>query len=85
MKEEHKELLYFMGLKCFSPQRMAVFRGQTDRNIRKVRDVMYRKLRKKLYRSLTAAISKGYKPNIKEKRFIQRYENGMEEPDEYII
>ena len=85
MKEEHKELLYFMGLKYFSPQRMAVFRGQTDRNIRKVRDVMYRKLRKKLYQSLTAAIPKGYKPSIKEKRFMQRYENGMEEPDEYII
>ena len=82
MKESHKELLYFMGLKGFSPQRMAVFCGQTDRNIRKVRNVMYGKLRKKLYRSLTAMTARGYKPTITEKKFIQRYENGMEEPDE---
>lgn len=85
MKEAHKELLYFMGIHGFSPQRMAGMRNQTDRNIRKVRDVMYGKLRKKLYRSLTAMIERGYKPTIKEKQFVQRYENGMEEPDEYII
>ena len=39
MKDEHKELLYFLGLKLLSPQEVAVLRDQTDRNIRKVRDV----------------------------------------------
>ena len=85
MKEPHKELLYFMGMYGFSPQRMARMRNQTDRNIRKVRDVMYGKLRKKLYRSLKAMMDRGYKPTKMEKRFILRYENGMEEPDENTI
>ena len=80
MKEEHKELLFFMGIHGFSPQRMAGIRNQTDRNVRKVRDVMYGKLRKKLYRSLTAMIERGYQPTEMELRFIRRYENGMEEP-----
>lgn len=85
MKEPHKELLYFMGMYGFSPQRMARMRNQTDRNIRKVRDVMYKKLRKKLYNSLMAMRERGYKPTEQEKQFIRRYENGMEEPDENII
>ena len=51
-KEEHRELLFFLYLRLFSPQRVAAIRGQTDRNIRKVRDVAVRKLRKKVYKAL---------------------------------
>ena len=46
-KEEHREILFFLYLRLFLPQRVAAIRGQTDRNIRKVRDVAVRKLRKK--------------------------------------
>ena len=48
LKEEHKEIFYFLFLRQFSPQYVALMRGQTDRNIRKVRDTVLRKIRKKL-------------------------------------
>ena len=38
MKEDHKEIFFFLFLRQYSPQRLAALRGQTDRNIRKVRD-----------------------------------------------
>ncbi len=60
MKEDHRELLFFLYLRLFSPQRVAALRGQTDRNIRKVRDVAIRKLRKKVYQSLKALSDRGY-------------------------
>ena len=60
MKEDHRELLFFLYLRLFSPQRVAALRGQTDRNIRKVRDVAIRKLRKKVYQSLKAQADRGY-------------------------
>ena len=60
MKKDHRELLFFLYLRLFSPQRVATLRGQTDRNIRKVRDVAIRKLRKKIYQSLKALSDKGY-------------------------
>lgn len=52
LKEEHRELLFFLYLRLYSPQRLATVRDQTDRNIRKVRDVALRKLRKRVYRDL---------------------------------
>ena len=60
MKEEHKELLFFLYLRMYSPQRLATLRNQTDRNIRKVRDVALRKLRKRVYRDLDRLKKKGY-------------------------
>lgn len=48
LKEEHKEIFYFLFLRQFSPQYVAQMRGQTDRNIRKVRDTVLRKIRKKM-------------------------------------
>ena len=42
LKEEHKEILYFLYLRLYKPQELAELRGQTDRNIRKVRDVVLR-------------------------------------------
>ena len=60
LKEEHRELLFFLYLRLYSPQRLAAVRGQTDRNIRKVRDVALRKLRKRIYRDLERLKKNGY-------------------------
>lgn len=60
LKEDHKELLFFLYLRLYSPQRLALIRDQTDRNIRKVRDVALRKLRKRIYRDLDRLKKKGY-------------------------
>ena len=60
LKEDHKELLFFLYLRLYSPQRLALIRDQTDRNIRKVRDVALRKLRKRIYRDLERLKENGY-------------------------
>lgn len=75
LKEEHRELLFFLYLRLYSPQRLATVRDQTDRNIRKVRDVALRKLRKRVYRDLDRLKKKGY-PYItrRELEFLETYD-----------
>ena len=72
MKEDHKELLFFLYLRLFSPQHVAALRGQTDRNVRKVRDVAIRKLRKKVYAALKARDSTYL--TKQEREFLAEYE-----------
>lgn len=45
LKDVQKELLYQLTIKGYSCQLIAAFREQTDRNIRKIRDTMLRKIR----------------------------------------
>ncbi len=78
LKEDHKELLYFIGIQGFSPQQMAAIRGQTDRNIRKVQDTMLRKVQKHMFMRLTEWMDYGYHPTHREEAFIARYEAEME-------
>ena len=74
MKEDHKEVFFFLYLRQYSPQRLAALRGQTDRNIRKVRDVLLRKVRKKVYYELKRLCEHGYTMNDMERDFYRRYE-----------
>ena len=53
LKDEHKEVLYFLAVRLYKPSQLAAMRGQTDRNIRKVRDTIDRKLRNALYQHLS--------------------------------
>lgn len=79
MKEEHKELLFFLYLRLLSPQHVAELRGQSDRNIRKVRDVTLRKLRKKVYQALKKQTDNGYTALTKQEReFMDGYERQAE-------
>lgn len=52
LTEDHKELLFLCAVRLFSSTRIAAIRGQTDRNIRKVRGTMLKKIRKKLLPAL---------------------------------
>lgn len=52
LSEGHKELLFLWAVCLFSSARIAAIRGQTDRNIRKVRTTMLKKIRKKLLAAL---------------------------------
>ena len=52
LKEEHKEVLYFLSLRLYSTVKVAEIRGQSDRNIRKLRDTYTRKLQHQLYEHL---------------------------------
>ena len=74
MKDEHRELIFFLYLRLYSPQRLACARGQTDRNIRKVRDVALRKVRKRVYRELTRLKEKGIGMTGQEREFLQLFD-----------
>ena len=52
LKDVQKELLYQLAIKGYSCQLIAAFREQTDRNIRKIRDTMLKKLRKAFIQAL---------------------------------
>lgn len=46
LSEDHKELLFLCAVRLFSSTRIAAIRGQTDRNIRKVRGTMLKRYEK---------------------------------------
>lgn len=75
LKLEHKEILYFLGIRLYSAKKLAELRGQTDRNIRKVRDVVKRKIHKELYAALLAQQEHGASLTQQEKEFMQTYES----------
>ena len=70
LKMDHKELLYYLSLHLYSTTRLAKIRGQSDRNIRKVRDTYTRKLQKKLYRHLIQRKNDGGVLTLREKEFL---------------
>ena len=73
MKEDHKEIFFFLYLRQYTPQHLAMIRGQTDRNIRKVRDVLLRKVRRKVYQELKRLSKCGYVMSDIERNFYNRY------------
>ena len=82
LKEEHKEIFYFLFLRQFSPQYLALMRGQTDRNIRKVRDTVLRKIHKKMVKQLHAMQENGYIPSERELRFLQEWSAATDKDEE---
>ncbi len=52
LKLDHKEIVYFLGVRLYSTQMLADLRGQSERNIRKVRDTVRRRIHRKLYEVL---------------------------------
>ena len=78
LKMDHKELLYYLSLHLYSTTRLAAIRGQSDRNIRKVRDTYTRKLQKKQYRHLIQKRNNGGVLTLREKEFISLYEEALE-------
>ena len=53
LKLDHKEILFFLGIRLYSTHKLAELRGQTERNIRKVRDTVRRRIHRKLFAALT--------------------------------
>ena len=52
LKLDHKEILFFLGIRLYPTQKLAALRGQTERNIRKVRDTVRKRIHRKLYAAL---------------------------------
>lgn len=70
LDENHKELLFLCAVRLFSSTRIAAIRGQSDRNIRKVRGTMLKKMRKKLLAALMDKYGKQQPMTLLEKEFI---------------
>lgn len=71
LNEEHKELLFLCAVRLFSSTRIARIRGQSDRNIRKVRGTMLKKIRKKLLPALLDKAEKQQPMTLLEKDFLE--------------
>lgn len=77
LKEDHKELLFFLYLRLYKAIEVAALRGQSDRNIRKVRKTMLKKLRKPVYEALKKQVELGYCPSLRERSFLEEYEKSF--------
>lgn len=73
LKQDHKEILYFLGIRLYSTQQFALLREQTERNIRKVRGTVQRKIRKKLFAALTELSEENAKLTHQEQAFLKEY------------
>ena len=76
LHEDHKFLLFLSALRQYSSAKIAAIRGQTDRNIRKVRNTMLKKIRKKLLAALTEKVQAQQPLTLLEKEFLS--ENGVD-------
>ena len=64
-------MLFLCAVRLFSSTRIARIRGQSDRNIRKVRGTMFKKIRKKLLAALTGKAEKQQPMTLLEKEFLR--------------
>ena len=79
LSEEHKEILYFLSLRLYSTTQLAQMRSQSDRNIRKVRNTIRKKLQKKLYAHLCRMQDEGKSLTLRERQFMEEYAALLEE------
>ena len=79
LSEEHKEILYFLSIRLYSTTQLAQLRGQSDRNIRKVRNTIRKKLQKRLYAHLCQMQDEGKSLTLRERQFMEEYAALLEE------
>ena len=68
--------MFLWALRQYSSVRIAAIRGQSDRNIRKVRNTMLKKIQKKLLAALTEKVQTQQPLTLLEKEFL--IENGID-------
>ena len=73
LKRDHKEILYFLGIRLYSAHQLALLREQTERNIRKVRGTVQRKIHKKVYAALTELSEENAELTHQEQAFLKAY------------
>jgi len=74
MKEDHKEILFYAAVRRYSAAQIAAIRGQTDRNIRKVRDTLLKGLRRKLRKRLVERENQGLPLTTTQRAFLRETE-----------
>jgi hypothetical protein len=75
LDENRREILYYRIIRQWSPQKIAAYRGQSDRNIRKVYDVMIKRIRKKLFARLSPRFEKELPLTFAQREFCKNYIN----------
>jgi len=76
LSEDHKEILYFSAIRAYSTKLIGALRGQTDRNIRKVRNTLLKKIRKKILPELKRRKNLGLPMTKDEREFLAEMEAG---------
>jgi hypothetical protein len=71
--EGQKEILYYWSIRQWTPQRIAAFREQTDRNIRKVYNNMIGDIRRKMYMRLFPRYRDGKPLTLEQREFCIKY------------
>ena len=74
LTNDQKELLFLWAVRLYSAPRIAAIRGQSDRNIRKVRNTMLKQIHTKLLPVLLAKRQVGRPLTMEEKVFLSGYE-----------
>ena len=74
LSDEQKEVLYYLFVKQYSTTRLAAIRGQSDRNIRKLRMTIQKKLQKQMHEHLSEKQEKDYGLTLRERKFVEEYE-----------
>lgn len=70
LNEEQKFLLFMYAVRQYSSVRIAAIKGQSDRNIRKVRGTMLKRIQKKLLAALDEKVQKQQPLTLLEKKFL---------------
>ena len=73
LSDEQKEVLYYLFVKQYSTARLAAIRGQSDRNIRKLRMTIQKKLQRAFYQHLQEKQEAGGSLTLREQGFIRAF------------
>jgi hypothetical protein len=82
MRDDHKEIFYWHFIRQRFCAEVGRIRAQTDRNIRKTRSVILRKLRKQLQKALCNRQQTGYMLTLRQRRFLEQMEAGAIDEDD---
>lgn len=73
LNDNHMEVLYYLAIKCYSIQKVAQMRGQTDRNIRKLRDLFLKNIREMLAQRIVHRMASGIPVTRTMRAFVTDY------------
>ena len=73
LSDDHKEVLYFLSLRLWSTVWLAAARGQSDRNIRKLRKTIHKNLQRQMYAHLCVQQKLGKSLTLREHQFMEEY------------
>ena len=78
LSDEQKEVLYYLFVKQYSTTRLAAIRGQSDRNIRKLRMTIQKKLQRRMYEHLSEKLENDQGLTLRECEFMEKYEASLQ-------